>query len=126
MNVDPMKIATEYMKKYETAYAKGASEVVELYRDDGVLLGFRTAVGKSEIKELLQAAVLDQGWTKITIKVLNARMFNEIVVAVCDYSALGSGVNEGKTLSGRSSHVLVNTAGAWLNAMHSVALHSVA
>ena len=63
----------------------------------------------------------DQGWKTIAIRLVQARAVAGVVLAVSEFTATGSGANAGKTLNGRSSHVLTETGGVWLSAMHSAA-----
>ena len=48
------RIAEEFLRRYEAAWADGAETVAELYTSDSVLVGYVTAVGRSEILKLVQ------------------------------------------------------------------------
>ena len=110
------QIAAAYVAHWEKLWNEQGS-VSALYTDDSVLVGFRTAVGRADITALLQS-IIDQGWTRISITVVNARSVAGVVLVACDYSAIGSGRNAGQTRQGKSSHVLTHVGDAWLSAMH--------
>jgi hypothetical protein len=52
---------------------------------------------------------------------VQARTAAGVVLAISEFSASGSGANAGKTLNGKSSHVLTEIDGTWLSAMHAAA-----
>jgi hypothetical protein len=76
-----------------------------------------TAVGRTDIAALLRS-ILDQGWTGITITIVNARAVAGVVLVASDDAAIGSGTDAGRTREGKSSHVLTQVDGTWLSAMH--------
>jgi hypothetical protein len=83
-----------------------------------VLVGFATAIGRSEVLKLL-AVIIGQGWTQIKIKVVNVRKVGDVILFVNEYTATGSsGENTGKAISATASHVLIHAEGAWLSALH--------
>jgi ketosteroid isomerase-like protein len=113
---DPDQIAADYIERWQKLWNEQLA-VAALYTDDSVLVGFRTAVGKTDIAALLQS-IRDQAWTGIAIKVVNARAIAGVILVACEYTAIGSGRNAGQTRDGKSSHVLTPIDGAWLSAMH--------
>jgi ketosteroid isomerase-like protein len=114
----PKEIAQEYITAWEDAWNnEGVEATVKLYALDSVLVGYVTAIGQSEIADLL-GGIFAQGWTKIKIKVTNAREVNGVILIANEYSAFGSGPNEGKTLSAKSSHVLVPIADSYVSVLH--------
>jgi uncharacterized protein (TIGR02246 family) len=121
MRQSPDAVASAYMRRWEEAWnAQGAAAVAKLYTPDSVLIGAAIGVGRSEIARLLDQ-LIQHGWTKISIKVVNAREVGGVVLVASEFLASGSGANAGKTLNGRSSHVLTHVEDAWLSAMHSAA-----
>jgi uncharacterized protein (TIGR02246 family) len=118
---DPKDIAADYAKRWEAAWnSAGAAAAAALYTPDSVLVGAAIAVGRPAIEEQLQR-LFQAGWTRIAIKLVNARAVGGVVLAVSEFTATGSGPSEGETVNGRSSHVLSETGGTWLSAMHSAA-----
>ena len=113
----PERIANDFAARYEAAWnERGAEAVAKLYTSDSVLVGFATAIGRSEIVKLLQP-IIGQGWTHI--KVVNVRKVGDVVLFVNQYTATGSsGENAAKTLTATASHVLVQADGEWLSALH--------
>lgn len=118
MAINHEQIAQAYVTAWENAWNhEGVEATLDLYAADSVLVGYVTAIGKPEIANLL-AGIFAQGWTKIKIKVTNAREINGLVLVANDYRATGSGPNEGKTLDAKSSHVLASVGQSWVSVMH--------
>jgi uncharacterized protein (TIGR02246 family) len=114
----PKEIAAAFMSKYEDLWnSNGARAAANLYTPDSLLVGYCIAIGRTEIEKLL-GMIFNQGWTKISIKVVEAREFGDVVLVANEYSAEGSGPSTGKTLNGKSSYVLANVGNTWLSAMH--------
>lgn len=111
------RIARDFISRYEAEWSRGAEAVSQLYTPDSVLVGFATAIGRSQICELLRG-IIGQGWTSIRIKVVNVRRVGGVILIASEYAAIGSGENAGKTLNAASSHVLVETNGEWLSTLH--------
>jgi uncharacterized protein (TIGR02246 family) len=111
------RIANDFIRRYEAAWAADAETVAELYTADSVLVGYVTAVGRPAILKLVRG-IIGQGWTQIRIKAVDVRRIGEVILVVNQYTALGSGANAGKTLDATASHVLVRTGGAWHSALH--------
>jgi uncharacterized protein (TIGR02246 family) len=111
------RIAEEFLRRYEAAWAAGAETVAELYTSDSVLVGYVTAIGRSEILKLVRG-IIGQGWTQIKIKAVDVRRIGDVVLVANEYTALGSGINAGKTLDATASHVLVYADGAWRSTLH--------
>jgi uncharacterized protein (TIGR02246 family) len=121
MEQSPQDIATAFAHQWESAWnSLGAAATAELYTDDSVLVGAAVGIGRSEIARILDT-LFKQGWTRIGIKVLNARQVGGVVLVASEFSAIGSGANAGKSLNGKSSHVLTQVGGTWLSAMHTAA-----
>ena len=115
---DPKEIAGAYVSKYENHWnSDGPPAVANLYAQDSLLVGNAIAIGRAEIEKLL-GTIFEQGWRKISIKVIEAREIGDVVLVANEYSAHGSGPSAGKTLSGRSGYVLTNAGNTWLSAMH--------
>ena len=111
-------VALAYVKAWENAWnTDGVKATLKLYAPDSLLVGYVTAVGRSEIGTLL-GGIFTQGWTKITIRVTHAREANGLILVANEYTATGSGPNAGKTLQAKSSHVLALIEASWLSVMH--------
>jgi hypothetical protein len=118
MQPTPHAIAADYAARWERAWnTLGAPATGALDTPDSVLIGSSITVGWAEIERLL-AAIWAQGWTQISIRMMNARVVGGLVLLAGEFSALGSGANAGKILSGTSSHVLTQVGDTWLSAMH--------
>jgi uncharacterized protein (TIGR02246 family) len=111
------QIAREFLSRYEAEWSNGAEAVSRLYAPDAVLVGFVTAIGRSQIGEVLRG-IIGQGWTSIRIKIVNVRQTGGLILIANDYTAIGSGQNAGKTLNASASHVLVESNGQWLSTLH--------
>jgi uncharacterized protein (TIGR02246 family) len=117
----PQDIATDFVRRWESAWnSLGTAATAELYTGDAVLIGAAVGIGRPEIARILDM-LFKQGWTRIGIKVLNARQVGGVVLVASEFSAIGSCANAGKTLNGKSSHVLTQVSGTWLSAMHTAA-----
>jgi uncharacterized protein (TIGR02246 family) len=121
MKQGPEEIATAFAGRWEGAWnSQGAAAAAELYTPDSVLVGAAVGIGRPEIERLL-GLLFEQGWTRISIKILNAREVGGVVLVAAEFSAVGSGPTAGKTLNGKSSHVLTQVGDTWLSAMHTAA-----
>ena len=121
MKQSPEEIAAAFASNWESAWnSQGAAATAKLYTSGGILVGAAIGIGRHEIERLLEM-LFNQGWTKISIKVVNAREVGGVVLAASEFSAVGSGPNAGKTLNGKSSHVLTQVGDRWLSAMHTAA-----
>jgi len=119
--LDPEAIAVAFAVRWKTVWnEQGPAATAALYTPDSVLVGRAMASSRPEIARALQA-MYDQGWTTLSIKVANARSVGDVVLLAAEFTAFGAGANAGKTLTGRSSHVLVRVGEEWLSAMHSAA-----
>ena len=121
MKQSPNDVASAFMSRWESAWnSQGAAAVAKLYTPDSMLVGAAIGIGQPEIERLLER-LFQQGWTKISIKIVNVREVCGVVLVANEFSAFGSWPNADKTLNGRSSHVLAQVDGTWLSAMHSAA-----
>jgi len=114
----PEDVASEFIGGWERTWnSQGAAATAQLYTEDTVLVGSVIAIGRAAIEGSL-GMLFAAGWTKITIKLINAREVGGVVLAACEFTATGSGPSEGKVLNGRSGHALTWVGGKWLSAMH--------
>jgi ketosteroid isomerase-like protein len=121
MQQSAIEVASVFARSWEDAWnSRGAAAVAKLYTPDSVLIGAAIAVGPAEIERSLDR-LIRLGWTRIGIKVVNARAVGGVVLVASEFSAVGSGANAGKLLNGRSGHVLTLVDDTWLSAMHSAA-----
>jgi uncharacterized protein (TIGR02246 family) len=114
----PQDIAVDYAARWANTWnLHGATATAELYTSDGVLVGLAIARGKTEIAQALEF-IFNQGWRQISIEVVSAHALGDLVLAVSEFSARGSGPAAGKLLQGKSSHALTRIGDTWLSAMH--------
>ena len=71
------QIARDFISRYQAEWSGGAEAVSLLYASDAVLVGFVTAIGRSQICELLRG-IIGQGWTSIRIKIVNVRQVRDL------------------------------------------------
>jgi ketosteroid isomerase-like protein len=121
MQQNASEIAASFVSAWAEAWnGEGAGAAAKLYTQDSVLVGAAIGVGRAEIERLL-GLLYQQGWTKIAITVVDARSVDAVVLVVSEFVAEGVGPNAGKSLKGKSSHVLTRVGDAWLSAMHTTA-----
>ena len=89
------RIAINFIARYERAWSHGAEAAVKLCTSDSALVGYVTAIGRSEIQKSVQA-IIGQGWTRIQITVVNVRKVGDVILVANEFSAIGSGTNAGK------------------------------
>ncbi|MGP0092771.1 MAG: YybH family protein [Xanthobacteraceae bacterium] len=119
MKPNPQEIAAAFARRWENAWnSEGAAATAKLYTPDALLVGMTIAAGRGEIESALDR-LFQQGWSKISINVVQAREVAGVVLVAGEFSAFGSGPNAGKVLNGRSTHVLTQIGNTWLSAMHS-------
>jgi hypothetical protein len=116
MSANPEQIADNYIDRWRRLWNDGGP-LSTLYTTDSVLVGYRIAIGRADIAALLRA-VYDQGWTGISIRLVNARAVGGVILLAAEYTASGSGNHAGETREGKSSHVLTPVDSTWLSAMH--------
>jgi uncharacterized protein (TIGR02246 family) len=118
MAEDFRRIAEDFVRRYELAWNGGnAADVAALYAPDGTLVARESARGHAEIQALLQG-IFNQGWTGMAIRILDVRSVNGRILLATEYEASGSGPTGRRTMSARSSHVLVASNGSWLSTLH--------
>jgi len=118
MEQTPKEIAVDYAARWERAWnSHDTLATAQLYTPDSVLVGGAVAAGRSEIERAL-AFIFNQGWQRISIKVVKARAVGGLVLVVSEFSATGSGPTAGRILHGKSTHALARVDDTWLSAMH--------
>jgi ketosteroid isomerase-like protein len=116
---DAEAIARAFAQSWQDLWNCGGAEAVSsLYAAESMLVGQTISSDRQTIQRVLQG-LWAQGWTRMTIRVVNARALGEHVLAACEFEAGGTGSREGQTLRGHSSHVLVRSGETWLTALHS-------
>jgi hypothetical protein len=116
MSANPKHVAADYIDRWQRLW-NANGEIATLYTIDSVLVAYRIALGRADIAALLRA-VYDQGWTGISIRLVNVRAVGGIILLAAECVASGSGNHAGETREGKSSHVLTQADSAWLSAMH--------
>jgi uncharacterized protein (TIGR02246 family) len=89
----------------------------QLYTPDAILVGYVVAEGREQIARLLQG-IVEQGWTRIQIKVAGVRKLGDAILIATQYTASGPEGSPGKRLDAKSSHVVTRVGDEWLSAMH--------
>ena len=111
-------IAARFVAAWQDAWnGNGPAAMARLYTPDSMLVGAALGTGRDEVERLL-GLIHGQGWTRIAIQLIEARAVDGVVLCVSAFTATGSGPTEGKTLDGKSTHVLVRIGDDWLSAMH--------
>jgi uncharacterized protein (TIGR02246 family) len=114
------QIARAYQRQYEALWTSGDAEALAaLYTGDAIFTARKIALGRTEIAGALNA-MIQRGWTAVTINIRHVRETAGVVLVVSEFTAFGSGPIEGETLGGKSNHVLTEVNGAWLSAMHAI------
>jgi uncharacterized protein (TIGR02246 family) len=115
------KIAAEFIARWMRSWnSAGPAATARLYTPDSMLIGGAMAIGREAIEKAL-TALFNQGWARIEIELTHAQAQGNMVLVASTFTAHGSGANEGKTLSGKSTHALTSVGGVWLSAMHTAA-----
>lgn len=113
-------IARDYQRQYEALWMSGDAEALAaLYTEDAMFTARRIALGRTEIATALNA-MLQRGWTAVTINIRHVNETSGVVLVVSEFTAFGSGPIDGETLGGKSNHVLTKMNGTWLSAMHAI------
>jgi hypothetical protein len=73
------QIAREFLSHYQAEWSNGAEALSRLYTVHGVLAGFVTAIGRSQICEVL-SGIIGQGWPSIRIKIVNVRQVDGLIL----------------------------------------------
>jgi uncharacterized protein (TIGR02246 family) len=116
---DARLVAANHAKHFETAYNAGdAVGVAKLFTTDGVYLtpGGTVLSDPQTIAKAVQGRI-NAGWTKETIKVMEAHAAGDAVWGIGEYSLEGTGGSGGKHLSGHYAVVLVRDGDEWRSSM---------
>jgi hypothetical protein len=116
MSANPEMIAADYIDRWQKLWNEDGA-ISMLYTTDSVLVGYRIAIGRTDIAALLHA-IYEQGWVGISIRLVTAHAVGGVILLAADYTARGSSSLAGQTREGKSSHVLTQVDGTWLSAMH--------
>lgn len=108
--------AQEFVARYERFWRDGARDIHAVYMPDSVLCGYEIVRGHDGIGRIL-AAIRGQGWTDISIEVVECAATADAILLACRYVAR-SGTDE---MTAKSSYVLVEDDGVWKAAMHTAA-----
>jgi uncharacterized protein (TIGR02246 family) len=115
---NPHQIASDFIGRWERTWnEQGADAVAQLYTPDAILVGHVTAEGREQIARLLRG-IVEQGWTRVEIKVVGVRQLGDVILIATEYTASGPEGDAGKRLDAKSSHVLTRVGNEWLSAMH--------
>ena len=115
------EIATDFTARWMRSWNdEGPAATARLYTADSMLVGGAMAIGRDAIEKAL-TGLFNQGWTRIEIVVTHAQAQGNVVLVASTFTAYGAGATAGKTLAGKSTHVLTKIDGVWLSAMHTAA-----
>jgi uncharacterized protein (TIGR02246 family) len=124
---DAKQAATTFTDAWDDAYnANKPAVIAALFTKDGVFLtGAGTMLtGQNQI-ETAVAARIQKGWTKETIRVIQAHPEGDVVLAVIDYEIAGTGANAGKQIGGYALDVLTHEGSGWRAKLISATLRPV-
>jgi ketosteroid isomerase-like protein len=102
-------------KKFETFYNAGdAAGIAKLFTDDGTYVAPNGMVlTDHQMMEKAVSGRIKAGWTKETIKVMEAHPAGEDVWLLGEYTILGTAENDGKQIGGYFTDVLTRKANDW-------------
>ena len=112
---DAQQAATTFVNAWDDAYnANKPADIAALFTKDGVFLtGAGTMLSGQKQIEMAVGARIQKGWTKETIRVIQARPEGSVVLAVIDYEIAGTGANAGKQIGGYALDVLTHEGSGW-------------
>ena len=112
---DAKQAASAISKAWDDAYNAGnPTAIAALFAPGGVYLtpGGTMLKDRQEMATSL-AARLKAGWTKETIKVIEAHPIGDHVSSVVEYTILGAGRSAGKQISGYGAELLTRSGSEW-------------
>ncbi len=112
---DAQEAATTFTNAWDNAYnANNPAAIAALFTKDGVFLtGSGTMLTGQKQIETAIAARIQKGWTKETIRVIQAHPEGNVVLAVIDYEIAGTGANAGKQIGGYALDVFTHEGSGW-------------
>lgn len=105
--------AQAFIARYERFWRDGAADICAVYLADAILCGFEIVKGQDAIGKLL-GAIWRQGWTDISIEMIECAAVGEAIVLACRYTAR----SETDEMTAKSSYALIKEDGLWKAAMH--------
>ena len=102
-------------KKFETFYNAGdAAGIAKLFTDDGIYVApSGTILADHQMMEKAVSGRIKAGWTKETVKVMEAHPAGQDVWLLGEYTIVGTAENAGKQIGGYFSYVLTRKANDW-------------
>jgi len=107
--------AESIAKQFETAYNAGnPAGIANLFAPGGVYLtpGGTMLSNRQEIEKAV-AGRINAGWTKETVKVIDAHPAGNEVWLIGEYTIAGTGQNSGKQIGGHYAQVLTREGPDW-------------
>ena len=101
------------MRRYESFGSAGAHEVEAVYAPDAILCGYEIVRSHQDIGRVL-GAIVGQGWTNISIDIVEAISAGDMVLLACRYTARSAH----DEITSKSSYALIEGDGGWRAAMH--------
>lgn len=108
-----LKTTENLVKRYEQFWRDGAKDIASVYVPDAILCGYEIVKSHDRIASAL-SAIQAQGWTEISIEVVEHGSTAGTIHLACRYTA-----RRGEdALEAKSSYVLIEHQGVWKIAMH--------
>lgn len=111
--MEPHDVALKFVRRYESFWRAGAQEVQAVYAPGAILCGYEIVRSHKDIGRLL-GTIIGQGWTSISIDVVETVSVGEVVLLACRYAAR----SEKGEITSKSSYALIETDGEWKAVMH--------
>lgn len=111
--MDAHDAGREFARRYEKFWKDGAREVDAVYAPGALLCGQEIVRSHEDIGRVL-GAIVAQGWSRISIEIVEAASVGEMVLVACRYTARSAE----SEFTARSSYALVEHDGVWKAAMH--------
>jgi uncharacterized protein (TIGR02246 family) len=112
---DAPNIASDLAQKWmQTFDAQNATGIAAMFATDGVFFPAPTVMlkGRDAIEKAL-AARFKAGWDRENVSVSEAHSAGNVIWAYGDYTLIGSGQAQGKTVTGKFTEVLVRDGDTW-------------
>jgi uncharacterized protein (TIGR02246 family) len=116
---DARRAADAHARQFETAYNAGdAAGIAKLFTKGGVYLtpGGTVLSDPQAIAKAVEGRI-KAGWTKETVKVMEAHAAGDAVWGIGEYALEGTGESSGKHIGGHYAVVLVRDGSEWLSTM---------
>ena len=112
---DAQQAATVFTNAWDDAYnANRPADIAALFMPDGVFItSVGTMLANQKQIETGVAARIHAGWTKESIRVIQAHPEGNNVLVILDYEIVGTGTNTGKQIGGYAVDLLTHEPSGW-------------